>query len=139
MAVLAVLMPMVAGVGGNAGTQTMAVAVRALATNQLTRSNTWRTIRREIRVALLNGVTVAAVIGIGVALVFANPQLGAVIAAAMLCNVLVAGLAGVLVPVTLDRLDVDPAVSSSIFVTMITDSMGFLAFLGLASAAGLTG
>jgi magnesium transporter len=139
MALLAALMPMVAGVGGNAGTQTMAIAVRALATNQLTRSNTWRTIRREIRVALLNGVTVAVVIGIGVSLFFGNPQLGMVIAAAMLCNVIIAGLAGVLVPVTLDRLDVDPAVSSSIFVTMITDSMGFLAFLGLASAFGLTG
>ncbi len=139
MALLAALMPMVAGVGGNAGTQTMAIAVRALATNQLTRSNTWRTIQREIRVALLNGVTVAVVIGIGVSLFFANPQLGMVIAAAMLCNVIIAGLAGVLVPVTLDRLDVDPAVSSSIFVTMITDSMGFLAFLGLASMFGLTG
>jgi magnesium transporter len=139
MALLAALMPMVAGVGGNAGTQTMAIAVRALATNQLTRSNTWRTIRREIRVALLNGVTVAVVIGIGVSLFFGNPQLGMVIAAAMLCNVIIAGLAGVLVPVTLDRLDVDPAVSSSIFVTMITDSMGFLAFLGLASMFGLTG
>jgi magnesium transporter len=137
MALLAALMPMVAGVGGNAGTQTMAVAVRALATNQLTRSNTWRTIAREMRVAVLNGLTVAAVIGIGVAFVFGNTQLGVVIACAMLCNVVIAGLAGVLVPVILDRLDVDPAVSSSIFVTMITDSMGFLAFLGLAVATGL--
>jgi magnesium transporter len=139
MAVLAVLMPMVAGVGGNAGTQTMAVAVRAIATNQLTRSNTWRTIGREIRVAVLNGVTVAAVIGVGVALVLGNAQLGGVIAAATLANVVIAGLAGVFVPVVLDRLDVDPAVASSIFVTMITDSMGFLAFLGLATAAGLAG
>ncbi len=139
MVALATLMPIVAGVGGNAGTQTMAVAVRAIATNQLTESNTARTIMREIRVALLNGLTVAAVIGIGVSLVFANPQLGAVIACAMLTNIVVAGLAGVLVPVTLDRMDVDPAVSSSIFVTMITDSMGFLAFLGLATLAHLTG
>ncbi len=139
MAVLAVLMPMVAGVGGNAGTQTMAVAVRALATNSLTRSNTWATIRREIRVALLNGVTVAAVMGLGVALVLGNVQLGVVIAMAAWVNILIAGLAGVFVPVLLDRLDVDPAVSSSIFVTMITDSMGFLAFLGLATAAGLAG
>jgi magnesium transporter len=98
-----------------------------------------RTILREIRVALLNGFTVAAVIGLGVTLVFQNPELGAVIAAAMLTNIVVAGLAGVLVPVILDRLDVDPAVSSSVFVTMITDSMGFLAFLGLATAAGLAG
>ena len=82
----------------------MAVTVRALATNQLTQSNTWRTIWREIRVALLNGVTIAVLIGIGVGLVFGNPQLGAVIAAAMLINIVIAGLAGVLVPVVLERL-----------------------------------
>jgi magnesium transporter len=139
MVALATLMPIVAGVGGNAGTQTMAVAVRAIATNQLTQSNTRRTIVREIRIAVLNGLTVAAVIGCGVALVFGNLALGSVIAAAMLTNIVVAGLAGVLVPVTLDRLDIDPAVSSSVFVTMITDSMGFLAFLGLATLVGLTG
>ena len=139
MVALATLMPIVAGVGGNAGTQTMAVTVRALATNQLTQSNTIRTIVREIRVALLNGVTIAAVIGIGVSLVFANPALGLVIAAAMLTNIVIAGLAGVLVPLTLERFGADPAVSSSIFVTMTTDSMGFLAFLGLATASGLTG
>ncbi len=137
MVALATLMPIVAGVGGNAGTQTMAVAVRAIATNQLTHSNTLRTIAREIRVAFLNGATVALVIGLGVALVFANPQLGTVIAAAMMTNIVFAGFAGVMVPVILDRMDVDPAVSSSVFVTMITDSMGFFAFLGLASLAGL--
>jgi magnesium transporter len=139
MVALATLMPIVAGVGGNAGTQTMAVTVRALATNQLTQSNTWRTIVREVRVALMNGATVAAVIGIGVSLVFHNGELGAVIAAAMMTNILVAGMAGVLVPLTLDRAGADPAISSSVFVTMITDSMGFLAFLGLATAAGLGG
>lgn len=139
MVALATLMPIVAGVGGNAGTQTMAVAVRALATNQLTESNTLRTILREIRIALLNGATVAVVIGIGVTLVFQNAVLGGVIAAAMMTNIVVAGLAGVLLPVTLDRLRADPAVASSVFVTMTTDSMGFLAFLGLATMAGLTG
>jgi magnesium transporter len=139
MVALAALMPIVAGVGGNAGTQTMAVAVRALATNQLTQSNTVRTIMREIRVAILNGITVAAIIGVGVAVIFANPLLGGVIASAVMANIVVAGLAGVLVPVLLDRMDVDPAVASSIFVTMITDSMGFLAFLGLATMAGLAG
>ena len=138
MVALAALMPIVAGVGGNAGTQTLAVTVRAIATNQLTRSNTWRQILREIRVAVLNGATVATVVGIGVTLLFGHWQLGAVIAAAMLVNVVIAGLAGVLVPVILDRLDQDPAVASSIFVTMTTDSMGFLLFLGLATAAGLT-
>ncbi len=139
MAVLAVLMPMVAGVGGNAGTQTMAVAVRAIATNQLTRSNTWRTILREIRVAVLNGFTVALVMGIGVGLIFSSPQLGGVIASAVLANIVIAGAAGVLVPVIMERRGIDPALASSIFVTMITDSMGFLAFLGLATAMGLAG
>ena len=139
MVALATLMPIVAGVGGNAGTQTMAVTVRALSRNQLTKSNTARAVLRELRVAILNGGTIALVIGIGVSLVFANPQLGAVIAAAMLTNIVIAGLAGVVVPVALDRMNVDPAVASSIFVTMTTDSMGFFAFLGLATAAGLTG
>ncbi len=139
MVALAILMPIVASVGGNAGTQTMAIAVRALATNQLTQSNTVRTIRREILVALLNGGTIAVLLGIGAALVFGNAALGGVIAAAMVINILVAGLAGVLVPVTLARMKQDPAVASSVFVTMVTDSMGFLAFLGLAVAAGLAG
>jgi magnesium transporter len=137
MVALATLMPIVAGVGGNAGTQTLAVTVRALATNQLTRSNSWRAVRREMRVALLNGVSVALVIGIGVSLVFHNPALGAVIAAAMMTNIVIAGLAGVLVPLTLERAGADPAVASSVFVTMTTDSMGFLVFLGLAVASGL--
>lgn len=135
---LAVLMPIVASIGGNAGTQTMAVTVRAIAMNQLTRANTRRMIWREIRVALLNGATVAVLIGVAVTLLF-SPQLGAVIAAAMVINILVAGLAGVAVPVIFERLDQDPAVASSVFVTMITDSMGFFAFLGLAVAAGLAG
>jgi magnesium transporter len=139
MVALAVLMPIVASIGGNAGTQTMAVAVRALAMNQLTRSNTMRTIWREIRLALLNGLTIAILIGAGAGFVFGNPELGGVIAAAMLINIAVAGLAGVLVPVLLERLGQDPAVASSVFVTMITDSMGFFAFLGLAVASGLAG
>ena len=90
-------------------------------------------------VAVLNGLTIALLLGVGAALVFQNPALGGVIAAAMLINILIAGLSGVLVPVTLERLGQDPAVSSSVFVTMITDSMGFLAFLGLAVASGLVG
>jgi len=139
MVALAVLMPIVAGVGGNAGTQTLAVTVRALATNQITRSNRWRTVTRELRVALLNGGTVAVLIGIGVSVVFANPLLGAVIATAMLANIVLAGLAGALVPLALERAGADPAVASSVFVTMTTDSMGFFVFLGLAVASGLVG
>jgi magnesium transporter len=139
MVVLAALMPIVAGVGGNAGTQTLAVTVRALATNQLTSSNTWRAITREIRVACLNGVTVAAVIGLAVGLFFHNALLGGVIASAMVANIVIAGLAGVMMPLALDRAGADPAVASSIFVTMVTDSMGFLIFLGLATGSGLVG
>ncbi|ANU07554.1 magnesium transporter [Paraurantiacibacter namhicola] len=133
---LAILMPIVASIGGNAGTQTMAVTVRAIATNQLTRSNTKRMLWREFRVAFLNGVTIAVLIGLATAAIF-TPMLGVVIALAMVINVVVAGLAGVMVPVAFDRLGQDPAVASSVFVTMITDSMGFFAFLGLAVAAGL--
>jgi magnesium transporter len=136
---LAVLMPIVAGIGGNAGTQTLAVTVRALATNQLTSSNTWRAVRREISIALLNGVSIAVVIGIVVTLIFGDWHLGMVIGLAMMANILIAGVAGVLVPLTLERFRADPAIASSIFVTMTTDSMGFLVFLGLAVATGLVG
>jgi len=137
MVALAILMPIVASIGGNAGTQTMAVSVRALAMNELTRSNTRRIIAREFQVALLNGTTIAILVGIGTALAFGNPMLGGVIAAAMLINIVIAGFAGIFVPVMLDRMDQDPALASSVFVTMITDTMGFLAFLSLAVASGL--
>ena len=143
-AVLAVLMPIVAGMGGNAGTQTLAVAVRALATNQLTESNTIRAFLRELTIALANGLSLGLLIGAGVALVFGviHPEpngflLGAVIGAAMVINNLAAGLGGILVPVTLERLRIDPAVSSAVFVTTITDVTGFFSFLGLAALAGL--
>jgi magnesium transporter len=137
MVALATLMPIVAGLGGNAGTQTLAVTVRALATNQLTASNAWRAVRREMSIALLNGCTIAVIIGIVVSLIFGNVTLGLVIALAMMTNILIAGMAGVFVPLTLERLKADPAIASSIFVTMTTDSMGFLVFLGLATVSGL--
>ena len=137
MVALAILMPIVASIGGNAGTQTMAVSVRALAMNELTRSNTRRIIGREFRIALLNGGTIAILVGLGTGLVFANPVLGGVIGIAMLINIVIAGFAGIFVPVMLDRLDQDPALASSVFVTMITDTMGFLAFLGLAVGSGM--
>jgi len=136
-ALLAVLMPIVSGMGGNAGTQTLAVVVRALATNQLTSSNTLRMIGRELRIALANGLSLGVLIGSGVTLVFHNPLLGAVIATAMVINNLMAGFAGIMVPVTLERLRVDPAVSSAVFVTTATDVMGFFSFLGLAVLTGL--
>jgi magnesium transporter len=136
-AVLAVLMPIVAGMGGNAGTQTLAVAVRALATNQLTESNTIRAFGRELTIALANGLSLGVLIGTGVTLIFHNPLLGAVMGAAMVINNLAAGLGGILVPVTLDRFRIDPAVSSAVFVTTITDVTGFFSFLGLAALVGL--
>jgi magnesium transporter len=136
-ALLAVLMPIVSGMGGNAGTQTLAVAVRALATNQLTESNTLRMFGREFKIALANGLALGLLIGGGVWLFFHNPLLGFVMGLAMIINNLVAGLAGILVPVALDRADVDPAVSSAVFVTTATDVMGFFSFLGLASLVGI--
>ncbi len=138
-AVLAVLMPIVAGMGGNAGTQTLAVTVRAIATNQLTESNTLRTFGRELTIALANGLSLGIIIGVGVTIVFHNPLLGAVMGAAMVINNLAAGLGGIIVPVTLDRFRIDPAVSSAVFVTTLTDVTGFFSFLGLASLVGLGG
>ena len=139
LVVLAVLMPIVSGMGGNAGTQTMAVAVRALALNQLTSSNTRRMILREFRIALANGAVLGMLIGLAVAAIYGNPDLGLVIALAMLTNNLVAGLVGILVPVGLEKAGVDPAISSAVFVTTATDVMGFFSFLGLAALWGLHG
>ena len=138
-ALLAVLMPIVSGMGGNAGTQTLAVVVRAIATNQLTSSNTLWMILRELRIAMANGASLGLLIGLGTYVLFRNPDLSIVIGLAMLINNMVAGLSGVFVPVTLDRLRVDPAVSSAVFVTTMTDCMGFFSFLGLAVLWGLHG
>jgi magnesium transporter len=135
---LAVLMPIVASMGGNAGTQSLTVAVRALATKDLTTANVWRVIRAR-RVGLINGVVFAVVMGIVGLVWFGTPVLGAVIAAAMVINLVVAGLAGILIPVVLDRLGVDPALASGAFVTTVTDVVGFFAFLGLAVLVLLRG
>ncbi|HJT40282.1 MAG TPA: magnesium transporter [Sphingobium sp.] len=133
LALLAALMGIVSGMGGNAGTQTLAVMVRAIATNQVTSSNTLRMIAREFRIAAANGLALGGLIGIGSYLIYGQVGLSLVFAAAILINNMVAGLAGVLIPVTLDRNNIDPAVSSAVFVTMMTDSMGFFTFLGLAT------
>ena len=138
-AVLATLMGIVTGMGGNAGTQTLAVVVRAIATNQLTSSNTVRVIGREFRIAAANGVSLGLLIGIGSFAIWQSAPLAMVFACAILINNLVAGTAGVFVPVTLDRFKIDPATSSAVFVTMCTDCMGFLSFLGLAKLAGIGG
>ncbi|MBY5974012.1 magnesium transporter [Ferrimonas balearica] len=129
---LAVLMPIVASMGGNAGTQALTVAVRAIATKDLTGSNVWRVLRREIMVGLFNGLAFAVIMGIVGLVWFGSPALGGVIAAAMVINLVVAGLAGIAVPVILDKFRIDPALASGTFVTTVTDVVGFFAFLGLA-------
>jgi len=130
---LAALMPIVASMGGNAGTQTLTVAVRALATRKLTASNMARVIGREGVVGLLNGLGFALVMGVLSAVYFSDPTIGLVIGCAITGNMLVAGFAGVLVPVGLEKLGVDPALASGTFVTTMTDVFGFFAFLGLAT------
>ena len=130
---LAVLMPIVASMGGNAGTQSLTVAVRAIATKDLTGSNMWRVIRREVLVGLINGVVFAVIMGIVGLVWFGSPALGYVIAAAMVINMVVAGLAGTAIPVILEKFGIDPALASGAFVTTVTDVVGFFAFLGLAA------
>jgi len=133
MVALAVLMPIVASMGGNAATQTMTVAVRALATQELGPVNAARVVVREAYVGLVNGIMFAAIMGLVVLAWFGMGTLGIVIAAAMICNFLAAGLAGILIPLGLHRAGFDPAVASGVFVTTVTDVVGFFAFLGLAS------
>ncbi len=133
MVALAVLMPIVASMGGNAGTQTMAVTVRALATRDLGPANRTRIILREAAVGLINGLTLGALLGPIVFLWFGIGTLGIVIAIALLINLFTAAVAGILVPLALDRMGFDPAVASATFVTTITDVIGFVAFLGLAT------
>ncbi len=131
---LAVLMPIVASMGGNAGTQTLTVAVRALAMKDLTEANTPRFIGKEILIGVANGVLFAVLAGLVAWLWFASPALGLVIAAAMVLNMIVAGFSGTLIPIGLERLGADPAIAASVFVTTVTDVVGFFTFLGLAAA-----
>ncbi|MBC7283994.1 MAG: magnesium transporter [Hoeflea sp.] len=132
MVALAVLMPIVASMGGNAGTQTMTVTVRALATRDLDIYNAGRIIRREAAVGMINGLLFAVIIGAVAGGWFASPGLGGIIAAAMVINMLAAALAGILLPLLLDKVGADPAIASAVFVTTVTDVVGFFAFLGLA-------
>ena len=134
---LAVLMGIVNGMGGNAATQTMAVTVRALATNQLTGSNTWRMIAREWWIASANGLGLGLLMAVGCQLVYHDWPLSGVLFLAMVLNSLNAGLSGVLIPLGLDKLRVDPAITSTVFVTTMTDTIGFFVFLGLATLFNL--
>lgn len=129
---LAILMPIVASMGGNGGTQSLTVAVRAIATRDLTPTNAWRVVMRETLVGLANGLVFAVVIGFIAWGWFGDPMLGVVIAIAMIINMLAAGMAGILIPIGLDRVGADPALASGAFVTTVTDVVGFFAFLGLA-------
>jgi magnesium transporter len=133
MVALAVLMPIVASMGGNAGTQTMTVAVRALATREISRANVWRVIRREMWVGVLNGISFALIMGAIAVGWFQVTDLGLVMGLAMLTVLVAAAVGGILIPLGLARLGVDPAVSSGPFVTTVTDVVGFFAFLGIAT------
>lgn len=130
---LAILMPIVASMGGNAGTQSLAVAVRALATRDLTTSNAWRVIRREAMVGVLNGFAFAVIMGMVVFLWFNEPMIGLVIGAALQLTLIGAAVGGIVIPLTLERMGVDPAIASGPFVTTITDIIGFFVFLGIAT------
>ena len=133
MVALAVLVPIVASQGGNAATQTMTVAVRALATRELSSGNAMRVALREVTVGLLNGLAFGVLTGIGAGVWFASPGIGVVIGLAMVANLIAGALGGIMVPLTLDRLGYDPAVSSGAFVTTVTDVVGNFAFLGIAT------
>ena len=133
MVALAVLAPIVASQGGNATTQTMTVAVRALATRDLSDANAWRVIMRELMVGVFNGVAFAIITGVAAYIWFRVPGLGFVIGLAMICNLIAAALGGILIPLVLHRLKFDPAVASSPFVTTVTDVVGFFSFLSIAS------
>jgi magnesium transporter len=133
MVALAVLAPIVASQGGNATTQTMTVAVRALATQQLSEANARWVILRELMVGVLNGVAFAVITGVAAYLWFDVPGLGVVIGLAMICNLVAAAAGGILIPLGLHRLKIDPAVASSPFVTTVTDVVGFFSFLAIAT------
>jgi magnesium transporter len=133
MVALAVLMPIVASMGGNAGTQTMTVAVRALATQDLGPANAFRVILRESAVGLLNGLLFAGIMAAIAFFWFGSGPLGLVIGLAMIVNLFAAAVAGILIPLGLEELDLDPAIASGVFVTTVTDVVGFFAFLGLAA------
>ncbi len=133
MVALAILAPIVASQGGNAATQTMTVAVRALATRELSSANTARLILREVLVGLVNGLAFAVITGVAAAAWFKIPDLGLVIGLAMICNLFAGALGGILVPLALNYFRADPAISSGVFVTTVTDVVGFFSFLGIAT------
>jgi magnesium transporter len=131
---LAALMPIVASVGGNTGNQTVALVVRGLALDQITSRSGWHLLRKELTISLLNGVLWGTIVGMFATLVYHSIRLGVVLMSAVLLNLVIAALVGVLVPLGLHHLDRDPAQGASVVLTFVTDSMGFFLFLALASA-----
>src|SRR5690606_30886836 len=126
-------MPIVAGIGGNAGTQALTVVVRGIAVREIGFRDVWRVLRKEVAVGLFNGAFLASVTGLIAGTWFGQPLIGAVIGAAMVINLVAAGVSGTLIPLTLEKLGFDPAVASPVFLTTVTDVVGFFAFLGLAT------
>ena len=131
MVALAFLMPIVASMGGNAGMQTLAVTIRTIATNELTKNNFNQNILKEFSIGILNGIIFAVISAIIVQIWFEDVKLSIIISISMVLNMIVAGLFGILVPITLKKFNIDPAIASSVFVTTITDVIGFLSFLGI--------
>ena len=130
---LAVLMPIVASMGGNAGTQTVTVAVRAIAMQEFSTSSAWRFAYRECAVGVVNGILFALIAGVVSYIWFGDLMIAVILGGAMIVNLVIAGLTGTLIPLSLLRFGVDPAVASSVFITTITDVVGFFVFLGLAA------
>ena len=133
MVALAILMPIVASMGGNAGTQTLTVTVRAIATRELLNVNASRIITKEFLIGILNGCLFAVIVGIVAFVWFSNSTLSLVIGGAMVINMIVAALSGIIIPIILNKMKFDPALASSVFVTTVTDVIGFFSFLGLAA------
>ena len=133
MVVLAFLMPIVASMGGNAGMQTLAITVRTLATNDLTKNNFTQNILKEFNIGVLNGIIFAIISALMVQLWFHDSVLSLIISMSMIITMMVAGLFGIVVPITLKKMGIDPAIASSVFVTTITDVIGFVSFLGVSA------
>lgn len=133
MVALAILMPIVASMGGNAGTQSLTVVVRQLALGDISQGDAMRIIKKELTIALANGVIFATIMGMIAFVWFDMKMLGVVIALSMIINLLAAGFFGAAVPLFLKRMDVDPAIGSTVILTTVTDVVGFLSFLGLAT------
>ncbi|MEF9967958.1 MAG: magnesium transporter, partial [Longicatena sp.] len=130
---LATVMPIITGMGGNAGTQTLTIVVRGISLGDLTKENAFKILMKEFVVGIFSGIVIGAIVAIGAMLMESNPIFGIVTGVAMLLNMILANLAGYFIPVILEKMHIDPALASAVFVTTVTDVMGFFLFLGLAT------